>query len=97
MLVVYVIIGIVCGVITAQIASKRNRSVGGFFLLGLILGIIGIIVAVLVPSGEPPAPAGMRAVTCPRCNARRNVDATESHHECWQCKLVSSAMSMGPL
>jgi hypothetical protein len=28
----------------------------------------------------------MKAVTCPRCNARQNVDKNRPNFECWQCK-----------
>lgn len=70
----------------SSIAKKKNRSAGGFFALGLFLGVIGVIIAAVVSLGPPP---GMRGVVCPRCNARQNVDPRQSTFECWQCKAVS--------
>lgn len=82
----FVVAGLVSGVISALIASKRHRSSGGFFILGFALPVIGIIVSLLVPPGNAPVPDGMRPVVCPRCNARQNVDADQSTFECWQCR-----------
>jgi hypothetical protein len=52
-------IAVVCAGITAK-----------FLVLGFLLGIFGILWAVLAPPG---APAGMRSVTCRRCNKRQNI------------------------
>lgn len=87
MLVVSIFVAVVCGLIASGIASSKNRSGGGFFLLG-VLGPIAIIAAVLAAKGEPPVPVGMKAVTCPRCNALQNVDPSQEQYECWQCKLA---------
>lgn len=81
----------ICGIVAGLIASHKDRSQGGFFLLGFFFGPIGILAAVLVAPGRPAAPRGTRAVTCPRCNAQQNVASTQPDYECWQCKLVSSA------
>lgn len=87
MLGFYVFVVLVCGGIAAVIASGKNRSGGGFFLLG-ILGPIAIIAAAVASKGEPPAPKGMKVAMCPRCNARQNVDPDQGQYECWQCKLA---------
>ncbi|QTJ67950.1 hypothetical protein HYG77_21760 [Rhodococcus sp. ZPP] len=79
-----------CGVVAAIIASRRDRSEGGFFLLGFFFGPLGVLAAVLASPGTPRAPKGTRAVMCPRCNARQNVPTTQDQYECWQCKLVIS-------
>lgn len=79
------------GVASAAIASKKNRSTAGFFLLGFMFPIIGLIVALIIGPGHPPAPAGLRAVTCPRCNASQNVDPKQGSYECWQCKTHQPA------
>ncbi|MGW5075965.1 hypothetical protein [Rhodococcus sp. NPDC004095] len=84
-----ILIGLICGAIASSIAGKKGLSRGGFWLLGFFFSVIGVIVALLVSPGEPAAPPGMRAVTCPRCNARQNVDVAQGRYECWQCKLVS--------
>ncbi|QPG45119.1 MULTISPECIES: hypothetical protein [unclassified Rhodococcus (in: high G+C Gram-positive bacteria)] len=91
MLGLWVIVGTVCGVIAANIASNKHRSVGGFLLLGFLFPVLGVVVSILVPPGTPPAPAGMRPVTCPRCNAQQNVGVDQAEYECWQCKTKASA------
>ena len=82
----WLIFFIICGVGSGAIASRKNRSVAGFFLLGFLFPIVGLIVALIVSPGQPEAPAGLRAVNCPRCNARQNIDPKIGTYECWQCK-----------
>jgi hypothetical protein len=52
-------------------------------------GVIGIIIVLIQKPGLPPAPAGMRAIKCPRCNTVQNVprNITDTEYECWQCHL----------
>ena len=85
---VALIVGAVCGGIAYNLAWKKNRSGLEGFLWGFFLGVIGLVVVALLPAGEPRAPAGMQALTCPRCNARQNVPSGAPTFECWQCKLV---------
>lgn len=80
---------LICGVVAAAIGQRKNLSVGGSFALGAILGIIGIAIVVFQKPGLPKAPAGMRAVKCPRCNAVQNIGKTQTTYECWQCKTVA--------
>ncbi|MGW6426449.1 hypothetical protein ACWF82_27565 [Nocardia sp. NPDC055053] len=82
-------VGIVFGCVSLAIAERKRRSPGGFFLVGFLLGPIGVLAAVLAAPGEPAPPVGMRAVLCPRCNARQNIARGQAEFECWQCKLVS--------
>lgn len=42
-----------CGVIAAVIASTKNRSGPGFFLLGILLGPVGIVCALAARPGTP--------------------------------------------
>jgi hypothetical protein len=72
----------------SDIARRKGRSPTAFFVLGLLVPVIGVIVTALVPTGQRPA-AVMVAVVCPRCNARREVDQHESIFTCWQCRTVS--------
>jgi hypothetical protein len=82
-----VLIWISCGIITLLISRKKNGpSPFGSFLLGLLLGPIGIIIALLEKPQLPKAPKGMRAVECPRCRAVQNVPDGQRVYECWQCK-----------
>jgi hypothetical protein len=97
--VTFIVIWLGCAVIAALIGQSKNRSVVGSFLLGLILGLIGIVIIALMPKKAAPlgyytppapvvpaAPPGMRPVQCPRCNAAQNIPVADTSYECWQCK-----------
>lgn len=50
---------VLCAFISAAIASSRGASAGGYFFLGLVLGVIGIILAAVAPRPSyPPQPPG---------------------------------------
>lgn len=83
-----VFVGFVCGIVCLTIAEKKQRSPGGFFLVGLVFGPLGILATVIAAQGEPAAPKGMRGVHCPRCVARQNIATDADGYECWQCKLI---------
>lgn len=87
MLFVWVLVGLVCGVLAMQIAVSRDRS-AGWFVVGFAFGPLGVLAALLAPRGFK-TPDGRQAVTCPRCSTQQNVLATDATYECWQCKLVS--------
>ncbi|KAA0096135.1 hypothetical protein CIW49_21730 [Mycolicibacterium sp. P1-18] len=76
----------VFGLVSANIAKKKNRSEIGFLALGFFFGVIGLVVALVVSPGQPKPPPGMRGVTCPRCNARQYVWPNGGDYECWQCR-----------
>lgn len=80
---------IICGAISAAVGIGKNRSGLGSFCWGFFLGIIGIIIVAVLPQGIPPAPAGMRSLTCVRCNARQNVPLAASSFPCWQCHTTN--------
>ncbi len=80
----------VCGLIAAAIGSAKNRNVLGSFLLGALLGLLGIFIVGVLPKEAPKPPPGMRAVQCLRCNTVQNVPDDQTTFECWQCKLVSN-------
>lgn len=44
---------LIFAIITAVIASNKNRNVAGWFAIGLILGIFGIIIAAIIRPLEP--------------------------------------------
>lgn len=64
-----------CGIVAACIAHVKHRSVIGWFFLGMLLGLIGILIVALLPSAAPGPPRGMRREYCKRCNAMQNVSA----------------------
>jgi hypothetical protein len=75
-------------VIAAVISDRKNLGAVSGFAMGALLGIIGLIIVACQKPALPPAPAGMRAVKCTRCNAVQNVHQGQSQFECWQCKTV---------
>jgi hypothetical protein len=74
-----IVAGLICGAIAAAIGQKKNRSAGESFVLGAFLGVIGIIIVLVQKPGLPPAPEGMRAVKCPRCNTVQNIPRNSRH------------------
>jgi hypothetical protein len=78
-------------VAAAAIARTKNRDALGWFLITGLLPIVGLIIVAVLPSLPPMAPAGLRPVRCPRCNAVQNIPSSDAMFECWQCKLVSEA------
>lgn len=85
----FIVILIAFGLLAAAIARGKQRSGLGFFLLGALFPLIGLIVVALISPGAP-VPPGMRRKTCPRCNAVQNVAQSATEYECWQCNLVTS-------
>jgi hypothetical protein len=75
----------ISGAIGALIAEFKNlpRLVG--FLLGSLLGFIGLAIAAMLPKELPKAPPGMWALQCPRCNAVQNIYDDDETFACWQC------------
>lgn len=48
----YIIVWIICGAICAMIAGAKGRSGAAFFLLGLLLGPIGVLLAFCTPANQ---------------------------------------------
>ena len=46
------VIGIVCGVICRKQAPQKGYSENAFFCLGFFLGVIGLIIALVLPSKQ---------------------------------------------
>lgn len=70
---IFFIIWIACGLISAMIASGNGSSGCVFFILGILLGPIGIIIA-LLSSGQKCPECGKKisndAKTCPYCRTK---------------------------
>jgi hypothetical protein len=88
----WIVVWLICAVIAAVISDRKNLGAGSGFVLGAVLGIIGIIIVACQKPGLPPAPAGFRAVNCTRCNAVQNIHKSQTQFECWQCKTVIPAL-----
>jgi hypothetical protein len=90
-----IVIWLICGAIAAAIGQKRNFNLAHSFVLGALLGVIGVIIVIVQRPNLPKPPPGMRAVQCPRCNAMQNIPDGQTTFECWQCKLVSNVAGAG--
>ena len=84
---VAVIVGLICGVLTAGMAIGRDRS-GLWFFAGFFFGPLGLLATALLLRQGLATPKGMLAVQCSRCGANQNIAKTDTVFECWQCKIV---------
>jgi predicted RNA-binding Zn-ribbon protein involved in translation (DUF1610 family) len=89
-----IVLALICGGIAAWIGQKKNLP--NSFILGALLGIIGIIIVLCMKPGLPQAPPGMRAVKCVRCNTLQNVPQDQRTYECWQCKASNELWAAPP-
>lgn len=82
----FFLIWIGCAVACGAIASGKNRSGFGWFLLGLILGIVGLVIIAALPRAENylDTPQGRlesgRAKKCPECAELVQPDARVCKH-----------------
>ncbi len=47
---IFIFVAIICGIVTAIIASSKGRNAFGWFFVGLLLGIFGIILIACLPA-----------------------------------------------
>jgi hypothetical protein len=85
----FLTVWLICGGVAAIIGQKKNFNVAHSFLLGAVLGVIGVAIVAVQHANLPKPPPGLRAQQCPRCNAVQNVPEGQPTFECWQCKQVS--------
>ncbi|MDH6247263.1 hypothetical protein [Mycobacterium sp. OTB74] len=81
---------LICGVICAVIAQRKNLNPTNYFIAGALLGLIGVAITALAKPELPEAPSGMFAAKCVRCNAVQNVPINAHEFECWQCHTVET-------
>jgi uncharacterized membrane protein YeaQ/YmgE (transglycosylase-associated protein family) len=84
-----IVVCLIFGAIGAAITQRKNRSPWEGFMLGVLLNLIGVVIAAVLPKLLPKAPPGMSARKCPRCNAVQNVAVGQPDFECWQCHTVA--------
>jgi hypothetical protein len=89
--VIAVLLWLGCAVAAGVISGRKNTGASTGFLVGLVLGVIGLIIVLAWKPGLPAAPAGMRSVKCPRCNAVQNMPAADDYFECWQCHTTTNS------
>lgn len=76
---------LISGAIAQAIARGKNRNQSAWFALGVVF--VGfVLVVALLPKLPAPAPDGMQAESCPRCNAVQNVPAGVPSYTCWRCQ-----------
>jgi hypothetical protein len=75
-IVEYVILWILCAIFSAVMASSKNRSPEGWFLIGLFFGPFGLLVA-LMPKVEPPV---VSTRSCPFCAEQIQLAAIVCKH-----------------
>ena len=77
-------IWLLMGLAAAFVASKKGRSVGGFFLLGILLGPLGILWAALARTDQAGIDAAQlktgQSRKCPHCAEIVRVEAKKCRH-----------------
>lgn len=82
----FVVIWLICGFIAAAIASGKGNSGGAAFLLGVLLGPLGILIAAIRKANPQQADrdsAGRGMVKCPFCAEFIRPEATVCSHCSW--------------
>jgi hypothetical protein len=54
-IVIYLISGSIFGLVCAWLAREKNRDENGWFLIGFLLGFVGLLLIGFAPKSEPPA------------------------------------------
>lgn len=91
----WIVVWLICGAIAAVISERKNLGAGSGFALGAFLGVIDVIIGICQKPRLPPAPIGMRAVKCTRCNADQNIHPGQTQFECCRCKTLIPLLLSG--
>jgi hypothetical protein len=85
---IVLLVWIGCAVLCWVVASSKGRFAGGWFLLGLVLGIFALIAIAAMPSRAraPGEPTPDTHVRCPDCRELVRKDAQVCRH--CHCKLI---------
>ena len=71
------------------IGRKKNIDPGTYWVMGIVLGLISVVILLFMKPGLPKAPAGMRAVKCARCNTVQNVILGQGRVDlCFRCEAA---------
>lgn len=87
--IAWIVLALVSLSYCSDIAKQKGLSVGLWSILGLAFGLFALLAISLIPA-RASVPEGMRAVTCPRCNADQNVPSGAPTYDCWQCHLTTA-------
>ena len=70
-LLIFISFCILCGIVAAVVADRKGRNAGGWFLIGLLLGPIGLVLALVISPNddvvEQRAISSGRMKKCPDC------------------------------
>lgn len=82
-LIIGLVVALVCGLISSTIAKNKGLPAAGYFFLGFLLGIIGIVIAAVVRPAETGTTRSRRlrrrAGTPTRGSKRRCVGTTATN------------------
>ncbi|PZU23807.1 MAG: hypothetical protein DI589_05930 [Shinella sp.] len=81
----FVLLWLICGIVTAIIAANKGRSGIGWLIIGFILGIFGIILIACMPSLKPQTVTLISADTSPTL-----VAASKKCPDCAEIILVDA-------
>jgi hypothetical protein len=80
---VWIVFWLICGAVAAMIASSKGGSAGLGFVVGALLGPLGIVVAFFMGGEQPLADKQIAAgdkKKCPRCAELVQPDALVCKH-----------------
>jgi ribosomal protein S27E len=83
----------ISGAVAQAIARGKNRNQNAWFAAG-VLFVGAVLVVALLPKLPDPAPDGMIAEKCPRCNAEQNVPENAPSFTCWRCRYEARLIGM---
>ena len=79
--IIFIGFWITCGIVAAVVADRKGRNVGGWFLIGLLLGPIGIVLALVISPNddvvEQRAISRGKMKKCPACAELIKVEAVK--------------------
>jgi hypothetical protein len=87
----FIIYWIIWAILAVVIGRKKNIDPVTYWVFGLLLGLIGVVILLCMKTRLPKAPEGMFAVKCPRCNTVQNIMVGAADFECFQCRTVAPA------
>lgn len=82
--VILLLVCAICALVSMTIAEGKRLSSWKWFLVGFLLGPLGVVTALLIDEA-PWVPQDRRRRQCPRCSVYENVHVDAESYDCWQC------------